>query len=76
MKGLLTILLLTISINGLTQDILGKWYMINRSGLIEFKITKDSLLSRGLFSDLRPKGREGEAKSYKSIVTLDNKVLL
>ncbi len=75
MNKISTIIFLTISLTGSAQHMLGKWYMVNRSGLIEFEITKDSLLSRSLFPDLTPKGGR-EASPYETIVTLGTKALI
>ncbi|WP_276373367.1 hypothetical protein [Chryseolinea sp. H1M3-3] len=75
MNKISTIILLTISLTGSAQHILGKWYMVNRSGLTEFKITKDSLVSRSMFPNLTPKGGR-EASPYDTIVTLDSKALI
>ena len=32
--------------------------MINRSGLIKFDITKDSIKTQKVFTDFKPKGRQ------------------
>ena len=70
-----TILLLTFQFC-FSQDIIGTWYMVNRSGLIEFSITKDSIKTRQLFSDFTPKGKPGESNGYIKTVKLDDRILV
>lgn len=59
-----------------TQDITGTWYMVNRSGLIEFSITKDSIKTRPLYTNFKPKGKARAADGYIKTVKLDDRILV
>ncbi len=67
-----------------SQELLGTWYMVSRSGLIEFSITQDSIKTRDLFTDFSPKdkpvfspkNKPVEASSYLKKVKLNDRVLL
>jgi len=50
--------------------------MVNRSGLIEFSITKDSIKNRQLFSDFTPKGKPGQSNGYIKTVKLNDRILV
>ena len=77
MKRLLSfILLLSVFANCHSQDLVGKWYMVNRSGLVEFEITEDSLIKRKLFTNLEPKQTQVDRNSYIKVERLDDKMLL
>jgi hypothetical protein len=74
----LTLFLLgTITVHLFSQEeIIGKWYAINRSGLIEVKFTHDSLEMRTLYSALRAKGYEKDKKRHAGIFKLNDKFLV
>ena len=55
MKKHLCILTFLFSIYGSSQDLIGKWYMVNRSGLVETEITKDSITFNQIFSNFTEK---------------------
>lgn len=77
MKQLLTaIILLSTFQFCFAQDIIGKWYMVNRSGLIEFSITKDSIKTQQLFSDFTPKDQPGQSDKYIKTVRLSDRILV
>ncbi|MEM1003098.1 MAG: hypothetical protein AAGH46_10660, partial [Bacteroidota bacterium] len=77
MKPLTLLLLLAgLFTNGYSQDIMGKWYMINRSGLVEIEITEDSIFHQKLFSDFTPKQKPRKSQSYLNIQQLGNKILI
>jgi hypothetical protein len=58
------------------EEIIGKWYAINRSGLIEVEFTNDSLIMRTLYSDLSTKGFEKDKKRHSGIFKLKDKFLI
>jgi hypothetical protein len=58
------------------NSVLGKWYMVNRSGLIEMNITSDSIKTRELFTDFRPKGKPEKAQSIDKIATYGDKTFI
>lgn len=63
MKNTIVIILILLSSSTFSQDLEGKWYMVNRSGVIEFNVSEDSLTSEKLFVDLMPKrGIESQEK--------------
>lgn len=69
--------LATITVDLFSQEeIIGKWYAINRSGLIEVKFTHDSLEMRALYSDFRAKGYEKDKKRHAGIFKLKDKFLI
>ena len=73
----LRLLILTlITTDMFSQDISGKWYTINRSGLIEIRLTNDTLETRALHSDFRPKGFKSEKKEHSGIYKLKDKFLV
>ncbi|MEO0471984.1 MAG: hypothetical protein AAF206_20320 [Bacteroidota bacterium] len=72
----LILLLIGFFIKGHSQDLIGKWYMMNRSGLIECEITEDSILTRQLFLDFKPKPKPGKAQAYFKTQNLGDRVLL
>jgi hypothetical protein len=77
MKRLLTAIILLLTFQFcFSQDIIGTWYMVNRSGLIEFSITKDSIKTRQLFTDFTPKGKPAESYAYINIVKLNDRRLV
>lgn len=50
--------------------------MVNRSGLIEFSITKDSIKTRQLFSDFTPKRKPSESAGYIKTIKLNDRILV
>lgn len=76
------LLLLLISISFMScssqkkQNVDGKWYMINKSGFVEFTITKDSLLNQKLFSDFRSKNNKKRAVKIDKKVFLKDRILI
>lgn len=78
MKHVLTIvagLLLGLSAQG--QQLRGRWYMINRSGLIETTIGADSVRFRELFLDMTPKSKDRSwATPYVQQLNLPDRSLL
>ena len=77
MRKLITIIiLLTITPTCFSQDLIGKWYMVNRSGLIEMLITKDSISTRKIFSDFKPKDERKESLSLVKTEKLNDRILL
>lgn len=76
-KILILILLSTIAIKVNAQDIVGKWYGIEKDRLIEFKITSDSLKIRAVDLDFRSKeGYEELNGAHDGIYPLKDKVLI
>lgn len=80
MKKTLFLVLISLSItNGSSQNeqnIDGKWYMINKSGFVEWTITEDSLFNKKLYSDFNQKGKGGFAFGISKKIKLANRVLL
>lgn len=60
----------------LSQDLTGKWYMVNRSGLIEMTISKDSITNRKLSTDFTPKGDRVRSNQIIETVQLKDRILL
>ena len=79
MKKLLLILL-SISLTNCSsqneQSIDGKWYMINKSGFVEFTISKDSLFNQKLFPDFSSKRNRKRAIGITERVDLKDRILL
>ena len=59
-----------------SEDILGEFYMVNKSGFVEWTITNDSLFNRQLFPDFRPKRNKKRSYFIDKQVPLDDRVLL
>ncbi|WP_139959427.1 hypothetical protein [Flavicella sediminum] len=79
MKKLLLILVSISFLNCTSQNdqnIDGKWYLINKSGFVEFTITKDSLINRKLFSDFNKKNNRKRAIKITKKVFLKDRILL
>ena len=82
MKTLLTTIIIVFTFNSCySQDkeipnLIGNWYMVNRSGLIEFSITKDSIKTRKVYSDLTPKEKRVQSFSYLKTVKLIDRILI
>jgi hypothetical protein len=69
MKNLLVLIIVLTSFLSYGQSLDGKWYMINRSGVIEFDLSKDSLTREKLFVDLKKKrGVESQKKVHQEIL--------
>jgi hypothetical protein len=64
MKNLLVLIIVLTSFLSYGQSLDGKWYMINRSGVIEFDLSKDSLTREKLFVDLKKKRGVESQKKY------------
>ena len=79
MKKLLLILI-TISMMNCSsqneQDVNGKWYMINKSGFVEFTITNDSLINQKLFPDFTFKNNKKRVVEIKEKVFLKDRILI
>lgn len=73
----LVLLISLLALKGFAQSLEGKWYMINRSGLIEMNITKDSLSRRELNLKFLPKTGHERIDAYPiKIVKLADKILM
>lgn len=75
-KQITLFILLTITQTSFSQDVIGKWYMVNRSGLIEMIITKDSISTQKIFADFKSKGDKKESVSLAKIEKLNDRILL
>ncbi|MBD2716656.1 hypothetical protein KBK19_16550 [Microvirga sp. STR05] len=58
------------------QGVRGTWYLIHRSGLVQFTIGADSLLSKRLFPDFSPKQEPPTANGYEQIVSVADRQLI
>ena len=58
------------------EDIQGIYYMINKSGFVEFTITNDSIFNRKLFPNFSHKRNKKTSRSIEKHVGLDDRVLL
>ncbi len=76
MIRLFTTILLLAFLPCRSQEFLGTWYMVNRSGLIEFSITRDSIKTRQLFTDFTPKDKAQQSNNYIKMVKLGDRTLL
>ena len=80
MKKILFSILISFSITNCSsqnkQNVDGKWYMINKSGFVEWTITKDSLLNRKLYPNFIQKGKGGFDYSISKKIQLADRVLL
>ncbi len=79
MKKLLLVLFSICLMNCFSQteqNIDGKWYLINKSGYVEFTITKDSLINRKLFSNFKPKNNKKRAIKITEKILLKDRTLL
>jgi hypothetical protein len=78
MKKILTVtvILVTSVFTCFSQDLTGKWYMVNRSGLIELSITNDSIKSRKLSTDFVPIDELVESFQLLRTVMLKDRILL
>lgn len=79
MKKLFLILFLVSLTNCLSQNgqnIDGKWYLINKSGFVEFTISKDSLFNEQLFPDFSTKRYKKRAIEIVEKVNLKDRILL
>lgn len=72
----LTFLLLLNCFSAFSQKktLVGDWYFINRNGIIQTSITKDSIISRQLFFDLYPKDSPADKYKYEKIAYKKNRV--
>ena len=79
MKKLLLILF-SISLTNCSsqneQNIDGKWYMINKSGFVEFTISKDSLFNQKLSPDFSSKRNRKRAVGIVKKVHLKDRILV
>ncbi len=73
---IITIILLLTFRPCFPQEFFGTWYMVNRSGLIEFSITRDSIKTRQLFTDFTPKGNPDQSINYIKMVKLSDRTLI
>lgn len=79
MKKLLLILIslsLSYCFSQNEQNIVGKWYMINKSGFVEFTISNDSLFNEKLFPDFSSKSTGKRAAGIVERVNLKDRILL
>lgn len=79
MKNIIFIWAFTIlsSLSAKSQVLHGKWYMANRSGLIEFEFNKDSVCDRKLYNDFKLKeGKQVECGKFDTCVFLKDRILL
>lgn len=79
MKKLLLLLIVISFTNCSSQNernVNGKWYMINKSGFVEFTITEDSLFNKKLFPNFSPKRSKKRATVISEKVNLKDRVLL
>lgn len=76
MRILGTILLVLLANIGQAQGMRGTWYLIHRSGLVQFTIGADSLLNKRLFPDFSPKQEPATASSYEQLVSLADRELI
>ncbi|MBA6316904.1 hypothetical protein [Cellulophaga baltica] len=58
------------------QNVDGKWYMINKSGFVEWTITKDSLINRKLYPNFIRKGKGKFDYGITEKIKLADRVLL
>lgn len=59
-----------------TEDVVGEFYVINRSGFVEITITKDSIFNRKLFPDFSNKRNKKRGNSIEKQAHVNDKVLL
>jgi hypothetical protein len=73
---IVTMLLLFNSMVGIAQkkSLIGDWYFINRNGIIQTSITKDSIISKHLYFDLYPKDIPADKYKYEKIAYKKNRV--
>ena len=61
MKKIFVLIFILLSLTNCTsqteQNVDGKWYMINKSGFVEWTISKDSLINRKLYPNFMRKGK-------------------
>lgn len=67
---LLASISLTSCLSQNKQNIDGKWYLINKSGFVEFTITKDSLFNEKLFPNFSSK------RDWKTAIAIPKRVIL
>lgn len=60
----------------LSQGLNGKWYMVNRSGLLEMNFSEDSITHRKYFTDLTPENDGVSSLQLIKTVHLDDRILL
>lgn len=82
MKRIVFLILISLSLtNCLSQNeqvIEGKWYMINKSGFVEWTITKDSLINKKLYPNFihKKKGKGAFHFSISKKIKLEDRILL
>jgi len=74
--NLLIFIFAITTIDVFSQGVSGKWYAVNRGGLIEFEFTNDSLKMSTLFADFRTKDSEKDAKRHAGIFKLNDKFIV
>ncbi|NMH27822.1 hypothetical protein [Flavobacterium silvaticum] len=76
MKTITVVFFVLICISTSAQSLNGKWFMINRSGLIEFTISNDSAKSCKLTPELVQKPQSEQKYAIEKIVALSDRTLV
>lgn len=80
MKKLFLLIFISLSLTNCSSEnernVDGKWYMINKSGFVEWTITKDSLINRKLYPNFMRKGKWKFDFGISEKIKLADRVLL
>ena len=80
MKKIFILIIISFSLTNCSsqneQNVDGKWYMINKSGFVEWTISKDSLLNKKMYPNFNQKGKGGFNFGVSEKIKLADRVLL